>query len=413
MSFSYLPTELKEAIIFDPNLDRETLAVLCLVSRSTLDVARPHLYRDLHVNLQYTKEVQSLQNRVHALVEEDMYVERDEKELQEQIETLLARQIGQDALFTTLEARPEWYLYVKSLQVTIGTKTEKKWALVSNLLPSFTSLRELTVFHANFTESDYGFCAMILRQCPRNLTSLDLVQSALPITSTFRLLEKLPNLQRLSLGYLRSPEDGSSTPRALLSTLDSLRSLTLRFPFRSSSSFAAIANAAPSLTTLEVDFESISALIPSLLSKIRRLVISSSWNPRSSKRLHRAEQLVSVLDRCSSLESFELIGDIWKIHSEKDEELEAQRVLHHLPSSLRHLSFHILYLSPSYYLDFLSNHNTSSLRKLELSRLIDQEVSPPVYDRVTEAKVVEICESRNIILTWVEDREDRIREGES
>ncbi|GAA5878727.1 hypothetical protein JCM16303_007160 [Sporobolomyces ruberrimus] len=192
--------------------------------------------------------------------------------------------------------------------------------------------------------------------------------------------------------------------------LGHLRCLDLCANQQSRSFFTVITKAAPLLTTLLIDASSFVALEPAHLSSILHLSLldhvtttfDSTHSYLAPERF--MHQFSSALSACTSLQSFRLYNYLSQNDLKNVEQLEAYRILHLLPPSLRNLTLDGVQFTLSYLLEYLSSPRTS-LYNLEVTILLSDfdDMHVPVYELVAEEKVEKICRKRNISLCWIDD----------
>ncbi|GAA5877066.1 hypothetical protein JCM16303_006157 [Sporobolomyces ruberrimus] len=373
MSFLILPSELQgETFAYLPG---EALATVCLVSKATLALARPILYRSLPLDFPFKATS-------HSTLDANEHWEEEEYE---------ERKRWQAKLCETLEAHPEWCSYVRRLKIYLSTSMGT--TSTAPHLSNFTSLKQLEVLEAE-AGFDRSTCDFFIPHCPPTVTSLEICQSNLPSWAVYNLLQRLPLLETLSLG-LRDDSAMSRPPGTSL-VLAHLHTLYLHGTSQNTSTFVAVQEAAPHLSELQVDYLTVQALDPAHLSAISQFTIWVDVYPRAQidptmRPVEYFEDFVSVLAGCTSLRTFELWNLFPSMNQEDVEQLESHRILHHLPRSLGRLKLSSVYFTPSYLLDFLSSH-ADSLRILVLSSIVIPSIEG--IDDEAEAEVDEICDSR-------------------
>lgn len=399
MSFSRLPPELQEAIII--NLIEETLASLCLVSRSMLALARPFLYREVGLAIFPDEVLAELRRTYEGMVSDDgergeEEGERDEEEGDYGGITNPARlqHLRRIQVYKTFEARPEWGVYVRQVILQLGPEVEE--ARSFRILASFSTLQSLSII-GTAAPSAPRTLESLIDTCPRTVTVLEITHSGLPSSAVFPLIAQLPLLEHLGLGP-GGTFDFSASDLSFLSPpsiLNRLHTFSLLGSLPSREIFAAIANASPSLTRLKLDFHSVQALDHTHLSNITHLSVMSSATSTRSREL--SVGIKSVLQSCTSLTSFELLDTEPFINDRAIKRLESGRILQHLPDSLRQLTLISIIFTQSYLVDFLSTSNIP-LRSLDLSPLPEHVWLSDirVYTADTRRKIDEVCARRNI-----------------
>ncbi|GAA5878791.1 hypothetical protein JCM16303_007183 [Sporobolomyces ruberrimus] len=341
MSFHSLPPELQEAIVLDAT--RSTSLSLCLTSKAALRVARPLLFRRISLNF-------SSRNAVGLFAREEgrkdgwypewleMEVSKEEREAAEEI-----ARTQRVKLYEVLKAHPEWCSHVEDLEINLEPETSIGGGETARLFSSFSNLRRLEIASEGPKAPDDETCAFLVEgSCP-TVSILDLSQSYLPRLTIYRLIEKLPLLRWLALGPEGTSTSSPAHSATLQSHLPNLRALELWGKVEDRTLFSEIATAAPSLASLQVDFNSLSALEPSLLSPVPQLLIAGTLYPIGTggsrpmqELLDLTQKIVTVVDGCTSLELLQLV-EHGSFLRQFGNPFFGHVVLEHLPRSLREL----------------------------------------------------------------------------
>ncbi|GAA5878742.1 hypothetical protein JCM16303_007166 [Sporobolomyces ruberrimus] len=410
MSFSTLPPELQEGIIVD--LPKATLASLCLVSRSTLPLARPLLYRSVVIDLSSWTLFDIHRDQGFATQES----ERSGDGVAQQDDNLSATAQNPSArLYETLKAHPDYCSYVKEIHFDLRVLVPREIPRALQLLASCSSLRKLEVLDYETTGLDDETCNLIIDSCPRTVTLLDISLDNMSLNVIFGLLQQIPLLE---IFCIQPVNEATFHPSRLVSITSPLVLHCLRTPklqeFTQDHSFVdAIFEASPNLSSVEVDLASLQALNPGLLSAVRLLKILDAIAPSLRTThpeldpAHFFPRFSSTLAACTSLRSFAIDNTLGRYLPEDVPQLEAHRILHRLPPSLRNLELDGVQFTTPYLLDFLSLR-TTTLSCLGLQRIVksyNRATDTKIYDTEAEEKVVEVCQKRNISLVWIGGRE--------
>ncbi|GAA5878865.1 hypothetical protein JCM16303_007211 [Sporobolomyces ruberrimus] len=368
MSFSYLPQELKEAVLI--HLAPKALASVCLVSKATLHLARPFLYRSISCN-------------------------RPTPESTEGVAPGPQRRANLDR---TLKAHPEWCTYTRDFLLELNTCWQEDEDHALRLLAFFPNLNSLTILTQGFARPSTTACTILVADCPRSLSLLNLEHCRFPPFVILKLLENLPNLNSLTLGSKETSHWIPSSSSLVLNHLHVLKCLKYR---PEHALFGAIATSTQSLTRLHINFVLVQDLEHVNLSQL--LDLSIQGDLADVVFLDTSKGLVSILDRCTSLRSFKMF-DSGSWHNEGSVyQLESQEILHHLPLSLQSLTLVSITFTHPYLSGFLST-TPIPLRYLELSRpdSFFHTGASPVCDTSAEEDIEEVCERRNIHLAWID-----------
>ncbi|GAA5878725.1 hypothetical protein JCM16303_007159 [Sporobolomyces ruberrimus] len=405
MSFVILPFELQEAVILD--LYSGDLVALCLTSKALLRLARPLLYRAIYFDLSFGALALMAKDDTEEKGDEGGQIVKEDTEKAKR-ELLSNRPRRDAALYATLEAHPEWTAYVKSVNLKMCSPLVAGQCRAAQLFASFSALRILEVSDEQEPAPGTETCTFLVQNCPRKVIWLDLTETTLDATGIGRLLEELPLLEHLVVGG--KSQFHLSARHSTPLTLPHLSYLELYGHQRSTQFMDGIIQAAPSLSTMEVEFASIPALDPTQLDRLCHLTIyESMWtsldpdDPSHSPE-KMAEQILSVVRACTSLVSLELtsVDDYDDDDLSVLEESPFYHVLQQLPRSLRSLTIYMSSFSPSYSFDFLASR-TCSLQHLTLSHFaqsFDTTTGQDRFNVTAEEQVKAICEEREIPLTW-------------
>lgn len=397
MSFSYLPQELKEAVLI--HLAPKALASICLVSKATLHLARPFLYRSISCNPTTWESWRLYRKRERGRMTTDEGEEPEDEDV-DTVGVALESQRRAE-LDRTFEAHPEWRAYTRDFLLELNTHWQEDEDQALRLLASFPKLNSLTILTHEFAWPSTPACTILIANCPRSLSLLNLEHSLLPAFVILQLLQKLPHLKSLILGSkesLQSPHWTPSSSSLILNHLHILEYLQYR---PDHALFAAIATSTQFLTRLHINFVSVQDLEHVNLSRL--LDLSIKGDLADVVFLDTSKGLVSILDRCTSLRSFKMF-DSCSWHNEGSVyQLESQEILHHLPPSLQSLTLVSITFTHPYLSGFLSM-TPIPLRYLELSRpdSFFYTGASPVCDTSAEEDIEEVCGRRNIHLAWID-----------
>ncbi|GAA5904468.1 uncharacterized protein JCM6883_006501 [Sporobolomyces salmoneus] len=404
MSFTLLPYDDQEQILLAS--DETTLAALCLVSKSTLELAKPFLYRSVEIHVGYwdmsrdlTLEFLSLAGEVAKVVEGD----RSDKEKEEAHNLIvMARRIR---LHETLKLNSDISALVQQVTLFFDGADAENREVARHLWSTFPNLRQLSISGRNWS----GLDRCLIETCPHDLTSIDLHDVLVPKNHILDLLKHLPLLE-----YLRLPSQiiHSSLPTEA-PVLEKLRSIKLGYALDDANFFALLTKFTPSLSSLELDFLSVQALITSHLSTLRYLSICGELHPPSANEDPLSpECLAKVFAGCTSLEKLEMANRASLGFNMSSlaiiPEFEKIQILHKLPPSLTVLSLPSMSFSSSYLLDFVTS-SSASLRCLNISRFIEGGKSESIFgttlfNTAAEDKMETMCSERGIGLSWVGGR---------
>ncbi|GAA5878795.1 hypothetical protein JCM16303_007185 [Sporobolomyces ruberrimus] len=361
-----------------------------------LDLARPLLYSKLWLNATSPEEIRIAE----ASQGFDRWGDPEAPYLTE-----LRRQAH---LYKVFAARPEYGSYVKSLQLLLDNRVDGGRSPATHFLAAFSTLRRLEIVGDAMSRPYKNTFLSIVDNCPRSITRLNLATSDLPVKLIYELLEKVPFLANLCVDV--EEEDPDSSRPALPTTplvLRHLRTLQLRKSTQISSFFATIVQASPVLATLDVDYTTVQTLDPACFTRILHLTImdvfEETWPRRYPSRspVDYSDNFATIIQACTSLESFEIDTFLSTVGAERVAGLE---VLHLLPPTLRDLTLCDIRFTTSYLFDFLSSFrsNTTPLN-LKLTHLDEflLEDGEPVSDPVAAEQVEELCEKRKISLKWL------------
>ncbi|GAA5904465.1 F-box protein [Sporobolomyces salmoneus] len=424
MNFSQLPYDIHEQIL--DKLDRDTLLPLCLVSKSTLELARPFLYRSVEIYVDFWDVSQEeLAEHVAALreiptIEEDELLEEEEDEVDFEREwKAVARGIN---LHETLKLNSGTSALVQQITLIFDYSGFRDPELALRLWSTFPNVHKISISGKGWSDF-HGECMHLT--CPRTITSLDLEHIPVAKNQILELLKELPLLE-----YLKLPRNiiHSSLPNQA-PHLQNLQCITWRFvnprsfddSFRDTNFFALLTKYTPSLSSLNLDFRSVQAIVPSHLSTLRYMSIFgvsdfSEFNNEKSSRESEilASLLLEIFVGCTSLAQLKItdfsLAAIFPSESPSTaKELEHLKAPHKLAPSLEVLSLSGMKFSPSYLFEFVSSRSTS-LRRLHLSRFEGRKPegrpffeSPP-YETTAEDEMETICAAQGIELTWVQGR---------
>ncbi|GAA5987071.1 hypothetical protein JCM5350_003746 [Sporobolomyces pararoseus] len=365
MSFSNLPYELQEAILADQ--DKSDLTSLCLVSKSSLEIARPLLYRSLEITF-YSKDEEK---QHYEYLEEEEDTETRQRSNGESFEESFIRKISrQAALLRTFGQHSEWNSYVKEVEAIIAGDPDQLVGELIHLVSSFSALQSLKMSPGAAAEVVWNKAMeSMLGSCSRNLRSLYLDGAGSKTDELHQVLRNFPLLESLALPELHEDEDPLLTTSYEDISLANLKNLVVPHPNRPF--FHTFTISLPSLVSLSVDFAALPALDPSRLFTIRALTLSGFVDLYNQSSLSIVPR---ILGGCTSLRSFKLVDGNGQDDSQVRKELATRRFLHHLSPTLQYLSLATQNLDPSYLLDWITS-TPSTLKQITLSRLTHTTIS--------------------------------------
>ncbi|GAA5966663.1 hypothetical protein JCM3765_007265 [Sporobolomyces pararoseus] len=432
MSISQLPPELLRAIL-ECNEGEDHLRT-CLVSKLWYQETVPLLYEGVSfLAAEYATRV--WYDTIFAVARGDWAAGTLNLEMIHEKHKGFDKQ--HHSIIEVFRRHPSYKNYIKRAIVQLyindpAAEDDTFIADVVQVLRESRNLRDLTLenFHRH-DDPDEWHIQWILSHIPSSVTVLDLSGAFLSAETILGLLARLPNLKELTLAAdftlgdwrIRSPTPSPKLPY--------LEGLTLNNPFNGKHFLEKILSASPSLDAIYASPVSLRALPLGTLSSISQLVVQGDFTRSAFGAYSPSEfvsDLITTLARCQKLQHFVIVATEYFNEEEKEETEEEEDsnslnleistllvqfdFLRHLPSSVTALGIIDTAIAPEYLANYLEDTSLSTqIEILRFSPLKEKWFGADQDEReAREDTVVDVCDEREIWITWVENGQRTIRQ---